>query len=344
LTFKGWPKIPVTLDNGDIVEGIAPLIVSASRSTDIPAHYSSWFFHRLEKGFIRWINPFNKKSQIVSLKKAKLIVFWSKNPQPIIPYLSALDKKEIRYVFQFTLNDYVMEKLEKGVPSLSERIATFRHISSIVGKDRIFWRFDPLILTNKISVDSLLKKIRNVGEQIAPYTSRLTISFLIHYIKVVRNMGSAGYEIHPFCEDSIEQIGKGLQTMSREWGIPVVSCAESRALDKYGIRHGACIDPYHLNEVFKKDIQLTKFFGIENEQVDLFTSTGDRIHTLKDSGQRKLCRCIVSKDVGMYDTCTHYCTYCYANTSEKLVRINAGKIGATGESLVKDEGGRMKEE
>lgn len=338
MTFKGWPKIPVTLDNGDIVEGIAPLIISASRSTDIPAHYPSWFFHRLEKGYIRWINPFNKKSQMVSLAQAKLIVFWSKNPLPIIKYLSELDKKEIRYVFQFTLNDYESQKLERGVPSLSERIATFRHLSSIIGKDRLFWRFDPLVLTNEISVDSLLKKIRNVGDQIAPYTSRLTISFLIQYKKVIRNMNTGGQVMHCFDENAIEQIGEGLQMMSREWGIPVVSCAESRTLDKYGIRHGACIDPYHLNEVFKNEIQLTEFFGIENEQIDFLKPVEDRIHSLKDSGQRKLCRCIVSKDIGMYDTCTHYCTYCYANGSEKLVRINAGKISETGESLVKDEG------
>jgi hypothetical protein len=333
LRFKGWPKIPVTLDNGEIVEGIAPLILSASRSTDIPAHYASWFFHRLEKGYIRWINPFNKKSQIVSLEKAKLIVFWSKNPQPIIPYLSELDRKEIRYVFQFTLNDYETEKLEKGVPPLSERIATFKKLSSIVGKDRLFWRFDPLILTDKISTESLLKKVRNVGDQIASYTSRLTISFLIDYVKVIRNMSTAGIVTHHFCEDAIEQVGEGLQMMSEDWGIPVVSCAESSALDKYGVEHGACIDPYHLNEVFKNDIQLTEFFGIENEPVDLFKSPEDRIHKLKDSGQRKLCRCIVSKDIGMYDTCTHYCTYCYANASEKLVRINAGKISYTGDSL-----------
>jgi hypothetical protein len=333
LSFKGWPKIPVTLDNGDVVEGIAPLIISASRSTDIPAHYASWFFHRLEKGYIRWVNPFNQKSQIVALSKAKLIVFWSKNPQPIFSYLSELDKKEIRYVFQFTLNDYETEKLERGVPSLSERIASFRHLSSIVGKDRLFWRFDPLILTDKISPDSLLRKIRNVGDQIAPYTSRLTISFLIQYAKVIRNMGSAGYVTHTFCEDIIEQICEGLQMMSREWEIPVVSCAESKSLDKYGIRHGACIDPYHLNKVFTNDTQLTEFFGIENEQVDLLTHQEDRVHKLKDSGQRKLCRCIASKDIGMYNTCTHYCTYCYANGSEKQVRSNAGRISLTGDEL-----------
>ena len=334
MGFKGWPKIPVTLDNGEIVEGITPLIISVSRSTDIPAFYAHWFFHRLEKGYIRWVNPFNKRSQIVSLERVKLIVFWSKNPQPIISYLPELDKRNIRYVFQFTLNDYEKERLERSVPPLSERIAIFRQLSSIVGKDRVLWRFDPLILTDKISIDSLLEKIRNVGNQIAPYTTRLTISFLIQYKKVVRNMGLSGHIMHGFHDGVIEQIGEGLQSMSREWGIPIVSCAELRTLDKYGITHGACIDPNHLNKVFRDDVQLAEFFGIENEQIDLLDCGDSRLHKLKDPGQRTHCRCIVSKDIGTYDTCTHYCTYCYANASEKLVKLNAGKISSFGDTLV----------
>ena len=105
-------KTYITTDDGRQVEATAPVIISASRSTDIPAFYAKWFFNRLAKGYCVWYNPFNQQPMYVSFKNCKVIVFWTKNPAPIIPYLPELDKRGIHYYFQVTLNDYEQEGFE----------------------------------------------------------------------------------------------------------------------------------------------------------------------------------------------------------------------------------------
>ncbi len=134
--IKPWKIIDITRDNGEIVKGIAPEIISASRSTDIPAFYARWFFNRLEKGYVRWDNPFNKLlPQYVSFKNVRVIVFWTKNPKPIMPFLLLLDKKGINYYFQYTVNDYDDEGFEPNVPPLSERIETMKQLAEKIGKE-----------------------------------------------------------------------------------------------------------------------------------------------------------------------------------------------------------------
>lgn len=114
-------KVIITTDCGEKLEAIAPVIISASRSTDIPAFFSKWFFNRLKKGYCTWINPFNQQKQYISFSKCKVIVLWTKNPEPIIPYLHLLDEMGIHYYFQVTLNDYVNEKLEPNLPPLEKK-------------------------------------------------------------------------------------------------------------------------------------------------------------------------------------------------------------------------------
>lgn len=130
-----WQKIKIQRENGEMVDAQAPLIISASRSTDIPAFYADWFFHRLEKGYSAWINPFNGVKSYVSYQNARFFVFWSKNPKPLIDHLNELTK--LNCYIQFTLNDYVSEGLEKAVPPLDERIQTFKRLVEELGKGRV---------------------------------------------------------------------------------------------------------------------------------------------------------------------------------------------------------------
>jgi hypothetical protein len=175
--MKSWNKKIIINDENQEVEAITPFIISASRSTDIPSFFSKWFFNRLEKGYVTWKNPFNQKEQYISFNETKIIVFWSKNPRPIMPYLEELNKREIKYYFQFTLNDYEKENLEPNVPELENRINTFKKLSNLIGKEKVIWRFDPLILSDFITVDDLLAKIENIGNQIYNYTEKLVFSF-----------------------------------------------------------------------------------------------------------------------------------------------------------------------
>ena len=130
-------KKTICTDSGKIVEATAPVIISASRSTDIPAFYAKWFFNRLAKGYCAWYNPFNQQKMYISFSKCKVIVFWTKNPKPIIPYLHILYEMGIHYYFQVTLNDYTKEGFEPNVPSVDERIETFKQLSDMVGKEKV---------------------------------------------------------------------------------------------------------------------------------------------------------------------------------------------------------------
>ena len=156
-------KIQLLNKNGEVVEASAPVIISASRSTDIPAFYAQWFMNRLRAGYCVWYNPFNQKPMYISFAKTKVVVFWTKNPEPMIPFLPELDKMGIHYYFQITLNDYVEEGFEPCVGDAAHRIEVFQRISNIIGPEKVIWRFDPLILTKELTPRRLLNKTYHVG-------------------------------------------------------------------------------------------------------------------------------------------------------------------------------------
>ncbi len=328
--MASWDRITIKNELGDAVDAQAPIIISASRSTDIPAFYSDWFMERLKEGFVKWTNPFNGMPIYVSFSKARLFVFWSKNPKPMMGQLDALDKQGLNYCFQFTLNDYDAERYEPGVPCLEERIKTFIDLSTRLGKDRVIWRFDPLLLTDKLSVKDLLDKVENIGNQLSPYTSRLVFSFadIDAYDKVGRNLARAGIEVREFNSDEMNEFAQGLADLNQGWGLSLGTCAEQIDLAAHGIEHNRCIDDRLMVKCFKHDKELMEFIGHETcEQLDFFGSSGvkKKRRNLKDKGQRKACGCIMSKDIGEYNTCPHGCVYCYANTSARIAHLNYSK-------------------
>lgn len=318
MAFKGWKKAKIKTESG-VVEASAPLIVSASRSTDIPAFHTSWLLERLKRGYACRINPFNGKPDYISFCNTRLIVFWSKDPSPLFPVLDELDKMGIRCLIQMTLNDYEKESYEKFVPPLSERIRTFEKLSGRVGKSRVMWRFDPLILSDQISARILCDKIGRIGDEIHGFTEQLTLSFLALYTKVDRNLRNAGVNIHGFDKDSISIIGDYLKVKKQHWGIDIFSCAEKQDLSRFEIEHGSCIDPELIARLFDDDPEISEFLG--TGESNLFDRVPLINKKLKDPGQRELCNCIVSKDIGRYNTCPHLCIYCYANrTPEKILK------------------------
>ena len=91
-----WKKVNIVTDNGETVDAVAPEIISASRSTDIPAFYLDWFMNRIKIGYSVWTNPFNNQKQYISYEKCKFIVFWSKNPIKLIEYADFLKERDIK--------------------------------------------------------------------------------------------------------------------------------------------------------------------------------------------------------------------------------------------------------
>ena len=291
----------------------SPLIISASRVTDIPAFHSAWLKERIEAGSVQRINPFNQKPNIVSFSEARVFVFWTKNPKPMFSLLDFLDERGLHYYFQFTLNDYDVEGYEPGVPKLEDRVETFIALSKRLGKDRVIWRFDPLLLTDKVSVADLLKKVERVGDLIHAYTSCFVFSFadIVGYKKVQARLHREGVQAREFTIPEMQAFAAGVQQLNQCWGLSVSTCAETMDLDAYGIEHGRCIDGRLLIKLFPQDAKLMAFLGYEQGLGGECVPIAKK-RKLKDPGQRKACGCIVSKDIGRYDTCSHGCAYCYA--------------------------------
>lgn len=348
-------KIKIITESGDQVEAQAPIIISASRSTDIPAFYAEWFVNRLKVGYCVWYNPFNQQPIYVSFKNCKVVVFWTKNPKPLIPLLKILDEKGIHYYFQFTLNDYEKEGFEPNMPTLEKRIEIFKEISQFIGKEKVIWRFDPIIVTQQLSPREILKRIWNIGNQLKGYSDNLVFSFIDinTYRKVQRNLVK---ETTLFSKDSVEsseltsqqmnEIAEGLMKIRERWEfenwkISISTCAEEINLEKYNIKHNRCIDSELIKQLFLEDKDLVYYldYGKMPEKNTLFANdivkiplTADK---LKDKGQRKACGCMISKDIGMYNTCSHFCSYCYANTSKEIVVKNRKLHTDNSESIIR---------
>lgn len=346
-------KVTMNNDQGEEVEATAPVIISASRSTDIPAFYSKWFFNRLAKGYCVWYNPFNAQQKMyISFKNCKVIVFWTKNPEPIIPFLPELDKRGIHYYFQITLNDYMQEGFEPNVPPVAKRIETFKKLSHQIGKERVIWRFDPLIITPHLTPRMLLTKIWHIGNGLKGYTDKLVFSFVDvkAYRKVQNNLVK---ETPYYTKDNVEQaemtdaqrteIIEGLVKL-REiwkkdgWDLKMATCAEDMELSQYEIEHNCCIDGELMKRIFARDKELVYYLHTgklpECNIFGEFPSIPEKSKNLKDKGQRKTCGCMISKDIGMYNTCRHFCVYCYANSSKEAVLRNKDKHNDESESII----------
>ncbi|MDY0375172.1 MAG: DUF1848 domain-containing protein [Desulfobacterium sp.] len=333
-----WPQTTVETPEGPCT-AIAPWIISASRATDIPACYGEWFFDRLEKGYVCWTNPFNRlKPQYVSFVNTRAVVFWTKNPRPIIPLLKQLKAFGIACYFQFTLNDYEAEGFEPGVPALIQRIETFQALSELLGKERVIWRFDPLLITDRSEPDQLISKIQRLGEILHPFTKKLVFSFadIANYKKVRSNLARQGVEYRDFNTIAMTNMARKISDINRPWGLKLATCGEAIDLAPFGIEHNRCIDDELILRITDgpgRSVQFEKFLGYER-QGDLFAEPHQsKTKNLKDRGQRKECGCIYSKDIGSYNTCPHGCVYCYANSSPAAVQNNRLKTRVGNPSL-----------
>ena len=341
-----WNKENIVRENGEIVSMQVPEIVSASRSTDIPAFYADWFFHRLQVGYSAWTNPFNGVKSYVSYKNTRFIVFWSKNPRPLLGHIDKLKEKGIACYIQYTLNDYEQERLEKAVKPLAERIETFKLLVDKLGKGAVIWRFDPLILTGTIGIDDLLRKIEFIGDSLLGYTEKLVFSFadIASYRKVKANLEKNNVQYREWSEEDMVEFASKLAELNRKWGYELATCGEKIDIEQFGIRHNHCVDDRLIVRLGYRSPELMKILNAEilkpqAIQQELFAAEEAPVipedailldngqyavinKSNKDKGQREFCGCMKSKDIGEYNTCPHLCEYCYANTSKEAAARN----------------------
>jgi len=329
-------KIQIITESNECVSASAPVVVSASRSTDIPAFYCDWFFHRLKKGYSVWTNPFNGVKMYVSYAKTRFIIFWSKNPRPLLKHLDELKDMGIKCYVQYTLNDYEDEGLETGVPPLAQRIETFKLLVDKLGVGGVVWRFDPLMLTDDIDIDKLLAKIAKIGDQLKGYTEKLVFSFadIALYKKVKKNLDENKIPYKEWTKEQMIEMAKRLVEMNKQrgWNYVLATCGE--AADLEGVGHNHCVDDVLMIRRAYDDNELMKFLHAELYSSQMIDLLGDNNAIIldngmcairgnnKDKGQREFCGCMKSKDIGQYDTCIHRCEYCYANTNKESALRN----------------------
>jgi DNA repair photolyase len=252
--------------------------------------------------------------------------------------LDYLEQTNIKCYIQYTLNDYEGNKLELNVPPLSERIDTFIALSNRLGKNAVIWRFDPLILTDEISMDTLLNKIEQIGERLKGYTEKMVFSFadIVSYKKVESNLKRSQIPYKDWNQQQMIEFAKRLCELKdrKQWEYDLATCGEAANLE--GIKHNRCIDGDLITKIAWKDAELMKFLKTEilEVQPSLFEPEIpegaiklDDTHYFfsshkKDPGQRIHCGCMAAKDIGEYNTCIHMCEYCYANTSKQAAVLN----------------------
>lgn len=276
------------------------MIISVSRRSDIPAFYSDWFLNRLNEDFVLVRNPMNPNlvSRInLDEEFVDCLVFWTKNPAPLLEKLDRL--KNYHYYFLFTITSYGRD-LEINLPPKEKVVDTFIKLSKKIGKEKVIWRYDPILLTDKIDFNYHYKYFAYLAGKLESYTDRCIISFLDMYNKCKRNL--AGFNIRLPDNSEMREIAGNLYTIAGKYNIAVQTCAEAIDLSDSGIQPGKCIDDRLVNEI-----------------------TGKNLEIPKDKYQRKTCCCVESVDIGAYNTCSHLCLYCYANANREAVKQNAAR-------------------
>lgn len=279
------------------------MILSVSRRTDIPAFFSEWFYRRMRAGSVLVRNPmnFHQVSRIpLNPDVVDGIVFWTKNPVPMMERLEELEPYP--YYFQFTLNAYGRD-VEPAVPSKREvLIPAFQELSRRIGRERVLWRYDPIFLSDKYTVDYHCRYFEKLARCLYPYTEQCTISFIDLYQNTAKRLKPIGGRAPE--RQEILALAQRMAEIAGRYGFRLKTCAEEIELAQLGIEHGSCIDAKLLERI-----------------------GGYPLAVGKDPNQRGACRCAAAVDIGCYDTCKGGCLYCYANHQQGRLQANLRAYG-----------------
>jgi hypothetical protein len=230
----------------------------------------------------------------ITLSTDDVIVFWSKNPKPMLERLYLI--KDYPFYFQFTLNSYSQD-IETGLPRKRAIIDTFKELSRQIGPERVIWRYDPILLNNKYTIDYHIENFGIIARHLKGYTEKVTISFIDLYSKIMKNINAQNIQEISF--ENKHAIARGLSNIATENDFLMDTCAEDIDLSMYGVTHAHCIDDKLIERI-----------------------SGYKLKVEKDKSQRLDCGCVASVDIGAYNSCMNGCLYCYANHSRLSVEEN----------------------
>lgn len=269
------------------------MIVFASGRTDIPAFYAKWFDARYEAGYFDVRNPFfpTQVSRIL-VSNIDALVFCSKNPTPILPYLSHY---HVPILFQVTITPY-HEEIEPGVGDKKKVIEAVRTLANLLGKDHVDVRYDPIFLSPRYSIAYHLKAFDHLVSSLDGATERIIVSFLDSYQNTRRH--AKELQAKEWTEEDYKAIGQGFSSSAKAHGMQVQTCYEKRNLVEYGFVAGDCI-PY--------------------DRMKAWTGKSFPFSQIRPGHG---CHCVQTVDIGAYNSCPHRCVYCYANYDEKEIASN----------------------
>jgi hypothetical protein len=291
-------------------------IVSVSRRTDIPAFYTPWFLERVRQGSCLVPNPCNA-AQVsrISLRPEDVacIVFWTRNPRPLLPYLPDLERAGLPPAFLFTLTGYP-RMLEPHRPAIGQSLEAFQELAVLLGPERVTWRYDPVVLSTATDVDYHLENFATLAEGLRGAASRVVVSLLEVYRKNrpgLRALARGGVDLLAPTSQDVERLFAGLAATAEANGMRIQACAQGGQGLGPEVPAGACIDAPWLEQ-----------------------GLGVALPRGKDPAQREHCLCLRSRDVGMYDSCVFGCRYCYATTSLERAQANRLRHNPKAESLL----------
>lgn len=271
------------------------MILNTGSRTDIPAYYSDWFYNRIEAGYVCVRNPYYP-SQVTKYRLAPevidVMVFCTKNPRPMLKRISRLADFE---TFWFvTITPYEKE-IEPYVPPVQQIITSFRQLSNLVGKERISWRYDPIFISNKYSIDCHIEQFGQMAEALSGYTSQCVVSFIDLYEKTKRNFPGVSSVTAHEQEELIDVFSK----IAKANDLQIHLCCENAELVREHVDADGCMS-----------------------QTVLERALGCKLNVPKKKRARSECACLLGADIGAYNTCGHGCLYCYANYDKESVARN----------------------
>ena len=290
------------------------MIISASRRTDIPSLHTKWFLNRLKEEYLITQNPISKNNFYkIPLNKniVDIIVFWSKNPN--IDFLKEVRDLGYKFYLHFTITPYD-KNIERNIPNKKLLIRNFQTISKLFGKEKIIWRYDPIILNDDFNANYHINNFKNFADSLNGYTDECIFSFVQIYSKIKNNIKNINDNDKIILIENIKEI-------SEKNNIKLKSCSQDfDNITNIRVEKSACIDKERIQKIL-----------------------GYYIKEKKDKSQRKLCNCIESIDIGIYNTCTNGCIYCYANSKNILKDYNANNEILSDKNLIDNKNAAVTE-
>ena len=272
------------------------MIINTGNRTDIPAYFSDWFYNRIREGYVLTCNPYNPQQVTrisLSPEVVDCICFCTKNPEPM---LARLDELKAYGQFWFVTITPYGKDIEPGVPDKAEVMLSFQRLSRKVGKHAIGWRYDPIFLTEKYSLEYHLQAFEQMAKTLCGYTEQCVISFIDLYEKTKKNF----FGVRAVNREDQERITEAFVKIAGRYGMRIHTCLENESLARFGVDTSGCMTQKVIERAIGQNLEVPKNL----------------------SAAREGCQCLLGNDIGMYNTCGHGCRYCYANYDMETVRKN----------------------